>query len=83
MCNGQHKSLGDPRLATARPQGRTKLAEAPTPLLNAGRSWNCLILAELFCFVDEQIGFKVIVFGRPGLDMPGQCTFLSGVLDFT
>ena len=40
------------------------------------------IFVEFFCFVGEQIGFEVLVFGQAGPDIePEQCTFLS-ILDF-
>ena len=36
------------------------------------------IFVEFFCFVGEQIGFEVLVFGQAGPDIePEQCTFLS------
>ena len=36
------------------------------------------IFLELFRFIGEQIGFKVLVFGLDGPDIePGRCTFLS------
>ena len=35
------------------------------------------IFVELFCFVREQIGFKVLVFGPAGPDTKGWYTFLS------
>ena len=36
------------------------------------------LFVELFCFIGEQIGFKVLVFSPAGPDIgPGLCTFLS------
>ena len=38
----------------------------------------CLFSVEFFCFVGEQIGFEVLVFGPAGPDIePGRYTFLS------